>query len=108
MLLSRLAKANTQNFSPKSANSGHHQTSASASKRATLEIFSQFRSRGEEVSSNQDRDTDDEIEAMLNQNLFRENLGTPNHALTKQFQIASDVSLLLILSAPLLTLTLPY
>lgn len=82
MLLSRLAKANTQNLSPRS--SGGHQSSSSASKRATLEIFSQFRSRGEELSRGSDRDTDDEIEAMLNQNLFRENPESPNQASLKK------------------------
>ena len=86
MLLSKLAKANnSHNLSPSTS----HQ-SGSGSKRATLEIFSQFRS-GEDFSEHV-RVTEDEIEAMLDENLFRENPETPDHALIKQFQLASEVS----------------
>jgi hypothetical protein len=79
-----MAKAkNSQNLSPHSSSSG------SGSKRATLEIFSHFRQA--EDYNEQLRPTEDEIEAMLDQNLFRENTETPDHALIRQFQIASDV-----------------
>ena len=87
MLLSKLAKAknNTQNLSP-----GSNRHPGSGSKRATLEIFSQFR-QAEDLSE-QTRATEDEIEAMLDQNLFRENIESPSHAQIKQFQIASDLA----------------
>jgi len=87
MMISKLAKAsNTQNISPTSA-----RQTGSGSKRVTLDIFSQFR-KAEDLNE-QSRATEDEIEAMLDQNLFRENPETPTHASIKQFQIVSDVSL---------------
>ena len=89
MLLSKLAKAKNpaHNLSPSAS-----RQPGSGSKRATLEIFSQFR-QAEDLSE-QGRATDDELEAMLNQNLLRENLESPRatSALFKQFQIASDVA----------------
>lgn len=89
MLLTKLAKAKNPNIT--SSPSASRQ-SCSGSKRATLEIFSQFR-QAEDLNE-QTRATDDELEAMLNQNLFRNNPESPTatSALLKQFQIASDVA----------------
>ena len=73
MLLSKLAKAKspTHKLSPSTS-----RQTGSGSKRAPLEIFSQFR-QSEGDLSEQGRATDDELEAMLNQNLFRENPESP-------------------------------
>ena len=69
MLLSKLAKAkNSPNHSPTSSKM------SSGQKRATLEIFNQFRQVDD--LQEQHRVTEDEIEEMLDQNLFRENLET--------------------------------
>jgi hypothetical protein len=66
MLLAKLAKAkNSPNISPRSCS-----RLGSGSKRATLEIFSHFRIA--EEYNEMARATEDEIEAMLDQNLFRE------------------------------------
>ena len=90
MLLSKLAKAKNpaHNLSPSAS-----RQPGSGSKRATLEIFSQFR-KAEGDLSEQGHASDDELETMLNQNLFRENPESPTatSALIKQFQIASDVA----------------
>ena len=65
--------------------------SSSASKRASLEIFSQFRKSMETESlpsePSEGRVTEEEIEAMLHQNLFRENNidGPADISLIKQF-----------------------
>ena len=71
MLLSKLAKAK----SPAHLSPSASRQTGSGSKRATLEIFSQFRQT--EDLNEQGRATDDELEAMLNQNLFRENPESP-------------------------------
>lgn len=85
-MLSKLAKAkNAQNTSP-SATQPH----SSSAKRHTLEIFSQFRQADVNDYSTT---SDDEIEAMLDENLFRGNLETPATTI-KGFQLASDVSVM--------------
>jgi len=71
MLLSKLAKASSTGGSSPSSSRQH----AGISKRIPLEIFSQFR-QAEDLNE-QTRATEDEIEAMLDQNLFRETPGTP-------------------------------
>ena len=67
MLLSKLAKAtSSHNSSPTSG-----KQLSSGSKRATLEIFDSFR-QAEDAKAEFQSSTDAEIEAMLDQNLFRE------------------------------------
>lgn len=87
-----MAKAsNAHNLSP-SSGSQH----SSGSKRATLEIFSQLR-HAEDLSEKYCA-TEEEFDSMLNKNLFREGAESPtNHALFKQFRIASDVSIKLLI-----------
>ena len=88
MLFSTHPAKTAHNLSP--TNSPGRQSN-SGSKRATLEIFSQLRQA--EDLCNKDRATEEEVESMLNQNLFRDTTPeTPDHAFVKQFQIASDVA----------------
>lgn len=87
MLLHKLAKAKSSHLqSPK----GQVHLS-SGLKRTRLEVFSQLRNADE--MNEQCRATEEEIEEMLDQNLFREILGTSDSPLVHQFQIASKVSL---------------
>ena len=82
--------AKAKNSSPRSSPRFNPQAiSGSGSKRASLEIFSHLRQADD--FTEQARATEDEIEAMLDQNLFREGVETDN-TIIKQFQIASDVS----------------
>ena len=66
---------------------------SSGSKRATLEIFESFR-QTEDAKEEFQSTSDADIEAMLDQNLFREDQEeiADSALLLKQFQIASDVS----------------
>ena len=87
MLLQKLAQAsNKQSQSPSSGSSG-----SSGSKRAALEIFSQLRQV--EDFGEQYRATEEEIDDMLDKDLFLEIADNPSQSIFKQFQIASDVSM---------------
>ena len=83
-MLSKLSKAkHAQSSSPCSA-----PFAGSASKRQTLDVFSTFRDAD---PADYQSPSDDEIEAMLDENLFRGHLGTPANGV-KQFTLPSDVS----------------
>jgi|Transcript_20253 hypothetical protein len=79
MLFQKLAKAS--NSHSQSPSSGSQQSSGS--KRATLEIFSQLRQADDMCEKY--RATEDEIDHMLDQNLFLEIAESPRQALFKQF-----------------------